>query len=110
MANDINDTVTKLKERLLCGIAPEGLDPSIAALAEQVAVLLAAMQKKGPAALAGLSMTDASKALMNLVKGLNELARLRAFASGGPDSRTEAPTFILKVVQPEDKSEGVPPA
>lgn len=102
----IANNVEKLKDKLLCGIKPEALDPSVQALASLVDKLILAATRKDAKALEGMSMADLSKALMNVQKALDGVARLRAFAAGGPDSRPDVQPFILKIVSPDTE----PPA
>ncbi len=92
-----------LREKLMCGFDPEALDPAIVANIELVAKLMSIAMGKTPDQLKGMSMTDLSKAIINLQKSLDGMARLRSFSAGGPDSKVEGPEFVLKVVKPEEE-------
>jgi hypothetical protein len=96
------DTVEKLRRELLCGIKPDALDPLIAELVDVVVRLTAIAKTKGAKELAGMSMGDLAKAIVNLQKALDGTARLRSFAAGGPDSAPQAPQFILQVTPPAE--------
>jgi hypothetical protein len=102
---DVVKSTEELRKRLLCGIEPTTLDPAIAAGIELVARLIGTANAKTGKEIAGMSLADLSKALMNAAKAVDGLARLRSFAAGGPDSAPLAPTFVLKVVTPEEDRE-----
>lgn len=102
---DTAKQLEELKERLLCGVRPETLDPAIHRSLDVLVKLLAAAEGKTPEQLAGMSMADLSKAAMNLQKTLDGMARLRAFAAGGHGADAEDRAFVLKIVTPKPKDD-----
>lgn len=106
MSTNVATNLDKLKRELLCGIEPSTLDPLVQALAEAVARLVTILAGKGSKEMAGMSVGDLSKAIMNCQKALDGVARLRSFAAGGPDSAPHAPVFELRIVPPAADGQG----